>query len=104
PGVTLAEHLDGRIRLSVGPVAGVLNSLTWQLIVHAHTILRERAGLSVHLDGALPLILERDDQFVLVNATQHAQVPGPVEEHRSQILGIFGGSVRRRGGTGTTPP
>src|SRR5437870_3007723 len=97
PGVLPADNLDVRIRLSVGPGAGVLNPLTRRLVVGAHTIFRERAGLSVHLDGALPLIFERDDQLVLVNAPQHAHVPGPVEKHCPQVLGTGRGSVRWRG-------
>src|ERR1700687_2899308 len=72
---------------SIGPGTCVLNPLTRRLVVGAYTIFRECAGLFVHLDGALPLIFERGDQLVLVDAPQHAHVPGPVEKHRPQILG-----------------
>src|SRR5207237_7968277 len=72
PGVLPADNLDARIGLSIGPGAGVLNPLTRSLVARAYTIFCECAGLSVHLDGALPLIFERDDQLVLSNAPQHA--------------------------------
>jgi hypothetical protein len=34
------------------------------------------------------VVFERRDQLVFVEAAQHAHVPRPVEEHRSQIFGI----------------
>src|SRR4029453_498968 len=81
------------MRLTVSPSARVLYALTRRLIIRAHTIFRQRAWLAVHLNGALPLVFERGDQLVLLDASQHAHVPRPVEEHRAQILGAWRGSV-----------
>src|SRR5262249_57637154 len=74
--------------------AGVLNALTRQLIVRADAVLGQRAGLPIDLDRSLALILERDDQLVLVDTAQHAEIPGPVEEHRSQVFRTGCGPIR----------
>ena len=60
PGVQPADDLDVRIRLPVGRVHVDLRPLARRLVVGADAILRQRAGLPVHLHGAVALILERD--------------------------------------------
>ncbi len=95
PRVLAAHDLDVRVRLSVRASARVLNALAGRLIVDAGAILRQRAGLAVDLDAAaVRLILERDHQLVLVDAPQHARVPGPVEEHGPQIFRVLRRRVR----------
>src|SRR4030095_9786902 len=96
-----ANHLDVRVRLSIWPRASVLNPLAEALVVGAHTILRKRAGLFVHLDRAFALILQGCDHVALIMALQHAHAPHPLEEHGLQVFGILCGCVgfsRRRPG------
>src|SRR4029077_9145201 len=63
PRVRATEHFDVGATLAIGPGAGDLNPLTRRLVADAGSVLRHVAGLSVHLNGALPLIFERGDQI-----------------------------------------
>src|SRR6185503_16090150 len=61
--------------------------------VRADAILRQRAGLPIHLHGALPLVLERCDQIDFLIAAQHAQIPAPVKKNRAKVSRACRGSV-----------
>ena len=54
-----AHRFDGRVLLAVGLRALDLRALSWRLVVGADAVLRQRAGLTVHLDRAFALVFER---------------------------------------------
>src|SRR5579872_6481413 len=85
PGIRSTEDLDIGARLAIGPGAGVLNPLPGSLVADAGSILRDIAGLSVHLKSALALVFERHDQVSLLAAAEHAHIPGPVEKDCFQV-------------------
>src|SRR5580704_13088764 len=75
PGVQPADHFDVRVRRSIRPRAGVVNPLAERLVVGAGTIFRERARLSVNLNGAFALIFKGCHHVAFIMALQHAHGP-----------------------------
>src|SRR5207247_5488549 len=59
PGELAADDLDPLARLAVSSRAGVLHPHARSLIVDADAVIRERARLAPHADGASGLELER---------------------------------------------
>src|SRR6185295_14630723 len=100
PRVRAADDFDVVAALSIGPGTGDLDPLTRLLIGDAGAVLRQVAGLSVHLHRALARIFQRHQDVVFLIAAQHAGVPAPVEERGLQAL-IAGGRRVRRGAAAT---
>ncbi len=77
--------------------------ISGDLVVRLEVILRQRAGLAVHLDrAARTVVVECLDELGLGTAPQHPHVPGPVVE---DILQLFGPGGRRiRAASAPRPP
>ena len=73
------------------------------LVVRLNAVLRQCAGLAVHLNrAALGMVVESLDEFRLIPAPQHSHVPGPIEENRLQVFGSSRGCKRGSPSPSTT--
>src|SRR5690606_21277891 len=72
---------------------------TRDVVIDAAPILRDAAGLSIHLHRARPLVLERGNDVALLIAAQHAQMPAPVVKNRAEVAGTGRGRVGWRPAT-----
>src|SRR5439155_22480357 len=66
-----AYNLDCFARLAVRKSARVLHAHPGNLVVDAGSIIRHLAWLSLHLDGAGSLKVERDDGVDFLDAAEH---------------------------------
>src|SRR4030095_11530896 len=96
PGIVTAHRFNVLVCLFIGKGTFDLRPVSRDLVVDLDAILRQRAGLTVHLDRAsLSVVVERLDELGLIPAPQHPHAPRPVEEDRFQVFGSIRWRKRR---------
>ena len=109
PGMS-SSHAYGPLIVStleyVWPFArrhSICDRVAGGLVVGLEAKLRQRAGLPVHLNRALAVVVERAHELGLGLAPQHPHGPRPIEEHGLQVFGAGLGRVAAARAPATPP-